>query len=304
MNSLDLVLNTENYYTKEVDREYMSCSQYQNFMECEAKALAKLDGRWVDEDSEAFAVGKYFHCYFEGKEAFEKYCQENASDIYKTKNNKDGTITITGKYAPYEKADKMIVCAENEPLIQKFIDMQGENEMIMTGKIFGVNWKIRLDKYIPATRLILDWKTCANIQELKYNPKSKKQETFVESYGYMMRAAVYCEIEKQVTEKEESANFILVCISKQDYPDKEIVMLNHKARFEYELDLIKNNLARIMRIKEKSIFPKRCGYCDYCRATKKLKGIIPYYKLDPEFKDAREEDYAVEGESLENTQTP
>ena len=44
-------------------------------------------------------------------------------------------------------------------------------------------------------RVIIDWKTCANIQELKWNTSLKAYETFIDTYGYMMRAAVYSEIE-------------------------------------------------------------------------------------------------------------
>lgn len=52
-------LTDENYYSVEADKDFMSCSQYQAFMECEAKQMAKLQGRWVDEPKEAFIVGNY-----------------------------------------------------------------------------------------------------------------------------------------------------------------------------------------------------------------------------------------------------
>ena len=44
--------------------------------------------------------------------------------------------------------------------------------------------------------------------------------------------------------------------------------------------------------------PTRCGYCDYCRATKRLFSIRPYFKLMPEFRDQREEDYAADEGSV------
>ena len=37
-----MILTRDNYYTPEADWEYMSCSQYQGWCECEAKQLAKL----------------------------------------------------------------------------------------------------------------------------------------------------------------------------------------------------------------------------------------------------------------------
>lgn len=113
-------LTRDNYYTPEADWAYMSCSQYQGWCECEAKQMAKLQGRWVDEPKEAFLVGNYFHTHFEGPEAHEQFCQEHFEEIYKTKTLKDKatgleTVVATGKRAAYEQADKMIQTAERIP---------------------------------------------------------------------------------------------------------------------------------------------------------------------------------------------
>ena len=50
----------------------------------------------------------------------------------------------------------------------------------------------------------------------------------------------------------------------------------------------------IQAIKEGHVKPKRCGYCDYCRATKNLYAIKPYYSLMPDFREEREDDEAAE----------
>ena len=197
----------------------------------------------------------------------------------------------------------MIAVAKRDPLIQSLIDMPGENEQIMTGVLFGMPWRTRVDKYIPAGRIIIDWKTCANITELKWNSSLKAYETFIDTYGYMMRAAVYSEIEKQWANASTDPQFIIVAISKQDYPDKEALYLNHRQRYDYELEVIKDRLPYIRRVKEGFTKPSRCGVCDYCRATKKLFEIKPYYKLMPEYRGPREDDYA-EREVLDNAQAP
>lgn len=288
-------LTRDNYYTPEADQEYMSCSQYQSFCECEAKAMAKLEGRWTDPDKEAFLVGNYFHTFFEGPEAHEQFIQENFDKIFKTKVIKgkkgepDQTV-VTGKYAPYEQADKMIEVAQNDPLIKSLIDLPGENEKIMTGELWGVPWRIRLDKYVPDGRMIIDWKTVANISELKWSEAMHEKVTFIDAYGYMMRAAVYTEIEKQNAHSPEDAPFIIVAVSKQDYPDKEALYLNHRQRYDYELEQIKKRLGMIQMIKAGRVKPKRCGCCDYCRATKVLTAIRPYYTLMPDFREEKEDD--------------
>lgn len=296
-------LTRDNYYTPEADWEYMSCSQYQGWCECEAKQLAKLEGRWEDEPREAFLVGNYFHTHFEGPEAHDQFCLENFDKIFKTKTTKSAGTVITGKYAPFEQADKMISVAENDPLIKSLVDMPGENEKIMSGVLFGVPWRIRVDKYVADGRLIIDYKTVANINELKWSDALHEKVTFIDAYGYMMRAAVYSEIEKQYAHEKTDPHFIIIAISKQDYPDKDVLQLNHRQRYDYELEQIKEKLYSIQMIKTGRIKPRRCGYCDYCRATKKLFFIKPYFKLMPGFRDQMEEDYAAdEGAVLVNAQ--
>ena len=292
-------LTRENYYTPDADWEYMSCSQYQAWNECEARELAKLQGRWADEEKEAFLVGNYFHTHFESPEAHEQFCNEHFDKIFKTKTVKGkggepDTVVVTGKYAPYVQADKMIAVAEGDELIQSLLALPGENEMIMHGELFGVPWRIRLDKYVPDGRMIIDYKTVANIGELKWSEELREKVTFIDAYGYMMRAAVYSEIEKQNARSDKDPNFIIIAISKQDYPDKEVLMLNHRQRYDYELSKIGERLPMIQAIKDGRVKPKRCGYCDYCRATKKLYAIKPYYSLMPDFREEREDDEATE----------
>ena len=69
-----MLLTSENYYSREANEEYLSVSQYKDFMGtygkpgCEEYALAKLNGTWVEamEDSTALMVGSYVDAHFEG----------------------------------------------------------------------------------------------------------------------------------------------------------------------------------------------------------------------------------------------
>lgn len=286
-----LKLTRDNYYSIEADRDYMSCSQYQDFLDCEARAMAKLEGRFEREESEAFLVGNYFHTFFEGPDEHEQWCNDHFDNVFKyTIDKKTGEPIIKGKYAPYVKADEMIQTVMNDDLCRAFVEMPGECEKIISGEIFGIPWKARLDKYISEDRVIVDYKTCKSIYETNYNPFTKQRETFVETYGYMMRAAVYSELEKQLTEQTTDPQFILICVSKETPPDKEPVSLNHRARYDLELQRVKENLARIIQVKNHITPPKRCGVCEYCRATKKCSTIKPYYQLMPEFREERQPD--------------
>ena len=114
----DFQLTADNYYSREADIYFMSCSQYQGFLKCEAAAVAKLRGLWQPKETpDALFQGQYFHSYFEGPEAFERFCGDNADKIFKTKITKARGVEIVGKYAPFERMDEMIRVVQADPLI-------------------------------------------------------------------------------------------------------------------------------------------------------------------------------------------
>ena len=280
----DFSLTSENYYSREADAHFMSCSQYQSFLKCEAAAIAKLRGLWAPKDTpDALLQGQYFHSYFESPEAFNAFCEENAGKIYKTKTTKSLGTVIVGKYAPFERLDQMIHVVKDDPLISKMLAWQGENELPMVGNVGGIPWKMKMDKYCASSRRIIDYKTSANLRELYYNPSTKERQTFVEEYGYMMRAAVYGEIERQTRGEQDFPSFIIIGVSKQDPPDKEVILLDDPTRWEYELEEISRRIPHIQRLKEGAENPRRCGQCEYCRATKQIRRIKSYTDLMPDY---------------------
>lgn len=282
----DFILTDDNYYSQEANLNYFSCSQFEEFLSCEAAALAHVQGRWAPPETDAFFLGKYFHSYFEGAKAFDAFCKDpdNFPRIYKTKTTKSRGTEIVGKYAPIIQIDNMIETAEKDPAIKRIIDMDGETEVSMHGKLFGkYPWKIRLDKLISDMDLIIDWKTVADIRELKYNPQKRKKVSFVENFKYPFRAAVYTEIYKEFMNTDKVPLFWLVCLSKQDPPDKEIINLTHLQRYELELDKVRERVSRFQAIKDGLVAPKRCGHCAYCRQSKQLTAAIDYWELDPDY---------------------
>lgn len=278
------LLTDENYYSREADIHFMSCSQFQEFEKCEAAEIAKLRGIWIPkETSDALFQGQYFHSYFEGQKAFNRFCDLNYEKIYKTKATKGRGIEIVGKYAPFQRLDEMIKVVESDPLISKILAWPGENEKPMVGLVGGIPWRMKMDKYCTDTRRIIDYKTSANLHELYYNVKTKERQTFIEEYGYMMRAAVYGEIERQTRKAEDFPSFIIIGVSKQDPPDKDVILLDDPTRWEYELEVVKSKIPHIQRLKNGEENPLRCGQCEYCRATKKIKRIKSYTDLMPEY---------------------
>ena len=129
-------LTNENYYSKEANEEYLSVSQYKDFMGtygkrgCEEYALAKIEGTWEEnmEDSDALMVGSYVDAHFEG-----------TLDLFKAKHpcmfKKDG-----GLMAKYLKANEMIQRCERDEVFSHY--MSGEKQYIMTADMFGAGKKL------------------------------------------------------------------------------------------------------------------------------------------------------------------
>lgn len=284
MNKNPFILTDENYYSREADIHYMSCSQYQAFEKCEAAAIAKLRGLWEPQEmSDALFQGQYFHSYFESPQAFETFCEQHFDRIFKTKTTKTKGTEVVGKYAPFERLDEMIKVVENDRFLSRILAWEGENELPMTGMVGGIPWRMKMDKYCPSSRRIIDYKTSANLRELYYNVRTKERQTFVEEFGYLMRAAVYGEIERQNRQESTFPSFLIIGVSKQSPPDKEVILLDDDTRWEYELEVVKSRIPHIQRLKEGVENPRRCGMCEYCRATKELRRIKAYTDLMPEF---------------------
>lgn len=283
---MSFVLNDANYYTRYADAYYMSCSQFQDFQRCEAATIAKMRGLWQpSKESDALFQGRYFHSAMESEEAFAAFCEENFDKIFKTKTTKTRGTEVVGKYAPFETLDGCLDVMRKDPLFSRLVALPGENELFMTGNIGGVQWRMKMDKYIPAGRQIIDYKTSSNLWELYFNVQTRERQSFIEEYGYMMRAAVYGEIERQNAGSDTFPTFLILAVTKQVPPDRDIFMLNDDARWNLELEKVKSKIPHIQRVKEGNENPRRCGMCEYCRATKTLRKIKMYTDLMPEFRN-------------------
>lgn len=259
-------LNAGNYYTGEANRNYMSVSLYKDFAgtygraACEAAALAKLKGEWTEEPSAAMLVGSYVDSYFEG--TLREYTIDHP-EVFR----RDG-----GLRADYVKAEQMIKRAERDPLFMRY--MSGEKQVIMTGEIGGVPWKIKMDSYIPGVAIV-DLKVMQSLTKLEW-VKDLGYLDFVQYWGYDIQGAVYQEIVRQNTGKK--LPFYIAGISKEKEPDLEIINVTDTYLKE-ALSVVERNLPRVLEARDGRREPERCGCCDYCRATKVLKHPIGIAEL-------------------------
>ena len=261
-----MVLTAENYYSKDANRAFMSVSQFKDFagtygkMACEFEAIEKMEERWKPEPTTPLLVGSYVDSYFEG--SLDKFKKENP-DIFTQK----GELK-----APYKKAEEIIARIERDGYFMKFLS--GEKQRIMTGNLFGCDWKIKMDSYIPGVAIV-DLKVMASITKLEW-VKDIGYLDFVRYWGYDIQGAVYQEIVRQNT--GEKLPFFIAGATKQTEPDIRIIHVTDNYLQE-ALHMVEMNMPRILRVKNGEVEPDRCELCDCCRHNRVLKKPISIMDL-------------------------
>ncbi|WP_085829095.1 PD-(D/E)XK nuclease-like domain-containing protein [Clostridium massiliodielmoense] len=252
-------LNKENYFSLDTDKEYFSVSQFKAFRQCEAKAMAKLNGEWKEKENEAFLLGSYVHAWSEGTLVEFK---QNNPQLFK----KDGTL-----YAKYQLGDKMISTLANDLLVERV--REGQKEVIMTAELFGAKWKCMMDIYNPDKKVFADLKTTRELHKKYWNDELRIKQNFIEYYDYLLQMAVYAEIERINRAGEEYFQPHIIAVDKQDPPDKAVIFTGTDFIKDKLLE-VETLLPRFIKVKNGKEKPIGCGHCDYCRSIKQLNTIL------------------------------
>jgi hypothetical protein len=248
-----MILTNDNYYSAEANREYMSVSQYKDFKQCEAMAVAILRGEWEKPKTTALLVGSYVDAWFEG--TLDEFKADHP-EIFK----KDGTLK-----ADYIQAEEIIAFVQKDAEFMEY--MAGEKQVIMTAEFFGTKWKIKIDSYHPGEKIV-DGKVMRSMERIM-------GKSFVEHWGYDKQMAVYSEVERLFTASDLGLETFLAVVTKQSPPDKDVI---HVPRWRREdvLTEIGRDMPSILDVKYGRRAPERCGVCDYCRATKMITEPIDF----------------------------
>lgn len=265
-------LTSENYFSLEANRHYMSVSQLKSFVPayggCEAAAMASLAGEYEQEEKDCFLEGKYVHAWNEGKLEEFKY---NNPDLYSSRGPTMGQLK-----ANYKHCNKMIEVLENDPLVMKAL--AGQKEVILTAELFDIPWKIMIDSHQQDVGIFADLKALKEIDGKWWNKDSQAYENFIDHYGYNLQMAVYAEIEKRAAGRKQWLIPHMVVVTKQDPPDHEIIYFDYDA-IEVGLQIVSNHIDRVKTVKNGHELPIRCEKCEYCRITKKIERIKHYAEL-------------------------
>lgn len=262
-------LTPENYYSHDTDWEYMSFSLFKDFQRCEAAALAKLKGEWKPETSRALLTGNYVHSYFESPEAHEKFVKDHKSKIMSTRGKTKGQLK-----ADYKFADVMIKALDDSELFN-YVYKPGQKEVIVTGKLFGYDWKGKIDSLVLDQNYFCDLKTVDDLHKKHWQEDSRSWDNFIEDRGYYMQMAIYRELIKQTFGKD--CNPYMFAVSKQAIPDKLAIDFTGESealRMQAALEEIEANQERYWNIMMGEIKPKPCGRCEYCRSHKVLEEFV------------------------------
>jgi len=242
-------LTQANYYSQKANQAYFSVSQFKDFMKCHAMAMAKLRGEYDEEFGRALLLGSYVDEMLTGTRKSQMvFLEENQSELFK----KNGD-----PYADVVQAMETIERIKKQPLMMKYLG--GKHQVIMTGEIEGVPFKIRMDSY----------KEGEFIADLKYLRDIRSPNLFqnvVNYWNYHWQGAVYREIVRQNTGK--TLPFYLVIATKEKPVHLAVVEISD-FNLNSALEVVKKNIRRCQEIKEGKIEPERCEEhdCSYCAET-------------------------------------
>lgn len=252
-----MTLTNETYFSSESDISYMSATQFKNFAACESGALAKLRGEWIEVKSTALLVGSYVDAHFEG-----------TLDIFKAKNPEIFTKAGTLK-CDYSHAEVIIQRIERDPLFSEWA-LTGDKQVVLTGQIEGVPFKIKIDSY-RQEEAIIDLKVIRDFEPVWVSGKGKIP--FVEAWGYDIQGAIYQAIEGN------NLPFIIAAATKEK-PEPDIAVIQiPQSTLDAAMNYVKWHVKRYHALKQGTETPTRCERCDYCKATKVLDGVVDYREL-------------------------
>ena len=259
---------------------YMGATQFKSFQKCEAATLAELRGEWKTKKTAALLVGGYVDAYFSGE--IEQFKTENP-EIFSSRYP-------YGLKSEYKQADKIIERMESDRLYMLL--MSGKKQVIRTGFIAGVPFKIKIDCLLnadtckiileqfpdtaPALGMcdgaIVDQKLMADFKSI-WSAEEFERLHFIDYWGYDTQGAIYQEIEGNMLP------FIINAGTKEDTPDL-CAFYSPDEQLSSKLAEVEDLAPIYQAIKDGKIEPTRCEECEYCRSTRRLSKIINYKELE------------------------
>ena len=251
-------LSADNYYSVEANKDYWSMSMYKAFDKCEASGLAQVRGQYERPETDALLIGSYVDAYFTGD--LDEFVGKHSDTMFK----KNGEL-----YAKFEQANQLINTIECQPLMMEYLE--GEKQMIRTGELFGVDWKIKMDVFNGER--IVDLKVVKDFEPIY--KEGFGRVSFIEYWGYDIQGAIYQKIEQISSQRAEPLPFYIVAVTKEKTPDIAVIRLPQHI-LDTALKIVESKIDRFDLVKSGEIEPVRCEKCEWCKSTKILTEPMIY----------------------------
>lgn len=268
----------ENYYSQEINKEYMSFHTWLSLhgcdgkVACESAAMAELNGEYEeDKENTAFIIGSYVDAALAGEEGELERFKEEHPELFSSKGATKGQIKST-----YAVADKMIERCKRDKLFMAYLS--GEKQRIFTAEMFGCKWKCKLDSYIPG-RAIVDLKTTREMHKQFYVPDIGHVD-FISYYGYVYQLAIYREIVRINT--GETLPCFIAAVSKSEHPEIKIIHIDDLSLYDALAEVKKScEYTSLLDVWRRNVEPLRCESpnCHYCIDTEVLTDTLNYKDL-------------------------
>ena len=249
-----MTLTSSNYFSTEANKSFWSVSQFKAFDNCEAAAMAELKGEHEREMTKALLIGSYVDAYFSHE--LDEFMGEFGDVVY----TKKGELR-----AEYGHANEIIDRIESDSLMMEFLT-KGDTQVIKTGELFGVDWKIKID--VLHEDKIVDLKIVKDFDDVYKDGFGYRP--WIEAWGYDIQGAIYQRIEQISSGRPEPLPFYIVAATKEKTPDIDIVQIPQHV-LDAAFKGVENKIDHFDLVKNGEIDAKRCGVCDYCKKTKVLK---------------------------------
>ena len=253
-------LTQGNYRSPEMEREFLSVSQWKGWLECPARQWAKISGDYAkavagklipEESNDALLLGSYVDCALLTPDLFGPWYDKHRGEL----ELKKGGFNEIAK-----TAQRMIARANRDPFFMDTIS--GTNQQILTAEIDGVKWKMMLDSIGDGA--FTDLKTCRDFARQWCDRRGKKLAWW-EIHDYPLQLRVY---QEGILQRYNEGKWFphLSAITKQNPPRLGVWAFDNQQLLDERLEEVLRLQPQVLGWKQSKTIPEGCGDCEWCRA--------------------------------------
>lgn len=237
------------------DKLHMSVSAWKRFSKCEVMGLEPFG-----EMTESMMIGSYVDAYISG--TLEQF-KDAHPEIISSKGATKGELK-----AGFKNADLICEYLGTKKTFTQF--MSGEKQVVMTGEIAGVPFKIKIDSY-SAGIAINDLKCMASVTN-----KNGEYIDFISPWGYDVQMACYQEIVRQNTGEKLPC---FICAVTKETPINSVIVGIEQPYLDIALYRVQESIEHFYDVKMGKIEPIGCNKCDYCISKRPDTEIVSFSSL-------------------------